>query len=107
MGGPILKGSQSVNQWFSSCDFPLARGCRGNDAIFIYLLSSMATAASRRFRHSQSNTFYRDLDNFSTVAVHETKIKRCLFLICRMCMPNPQLLLGPKRTAIYYSVHLY
>ena len=45
-------------------------------AVAVEIMQSMAAASSRRFRHSQSNTFYRDLYNFSTATVHKTKIRR-------------------------------
>ena len=41
----------------------------------------MAAAASRRFRLSQSNNFYRDFGNFLKAAVHKTKIRRKIFLV--------------------------
>ena len=42
---------------------------------FLFILSHQWRRA-RSFRLSQSNIFYRDLGNFSTAAVHETKIRR-------------------------------
>jgi len=39
-------------------------------------LIGMATVATRRTRYAHSKNFYRDLDNFSTAAVHKTKLRR-------------------------------
>ena len=41
----------------------------------------MAAAASRRFRLSQSNNFYREFGNFLTAAVHQTKNRRKILLV--------------------------